>query len=114
MTVHTRHTTDRSRRTRTAAAPMRLLLHSVRGHTYLLGNPTVHPIDTAPPEVGTTFTSHTDIRRYLRHQLRDLTFIHQITVIDPTGKALSRATRTGRSGTGNRWTWHDNPTRTTR
>lgn len=111
MTVHTRHSAQRRRAT---VAPMRLLLHSVRGHTYLLGNPTVHPVDTAPPDTGTTFNSHTDIRRYLRHQLRDLTFIHRVTVIDPAGKGICYAVRAGRDGTGNRWAWHDAPASTTR
>jgi len=44
----------------------RLVMHSVRGHRYLVGNPTVHPVDEILPGVGTRFSSTSAVERYAR------------------------------------------------
>jgi hypothetical protein len=87
------------------AAGWRVLCVSVRGHRYLVGSPTVHPIDEVPAQVGQRFTSHADVERYARHHLRGISALQQVEVIDDDGVTVRRGTRSGRNGTGERWTW---------
>ncbi|WP_460491704.1 hypothetical protein [Dactylosporangium cerinum] len=78
---------------------------SVRGHRYLVGSPTVHPVDTVPAGVGRRFASVDDVERYVRHDLRGVTALWQVQVVDDDGVIVRRGTRSGRNGTGGRWTW---------
>ena len=83
----------------------RVLCVSVRGHRYLVGSPTVHPVDEIPPAVGRRFASFQDIDRYVRQELRGISALHRVDVVDDHGTVVRYGTRDGRGG--NRWTWHD-------
>jgi hypothetical protein len=86
---------------------LRLLCVSVRGaHGYLVGNPNMHPVDlepaAVPPGVGTRFANLAEIKRYVRIELRGMSTIWQVRVIDDNGAVVMYGFR---SGPGERWTW---------
>lgn len=89
---------------------LRLLCVSVRGsHGYLIGNPNAHPIDldpaAMPAGVGTRFADLDQIKHYVATELRGLSIIWQVRVIDDDGTVLQYGFRSGRGGTGARWIW---------
>ncbi|MGI5243356.1 hypothetical protein [Dactylosporangium sp. CA-139066] len=89
---------------------LRLLCVSIRGnHGYLVGNPNVHPIDlepaAVPAGVGTRFSDLDEIKRYVRTELRGMSVLWQVRVIDDAGAVLMYGFRAGPGGTGERWTW---------
>lgn len=87
---------------------LRILAQSVRGGSYLIGNPSVHPIDgTAPADVGTTFATMAEVKRYVVRELAEVSSYHAVTVIDPQGEKVARGWRAGRGGTGKRWAWEE-------
>ena len=84
----------------------RLLYVSIRGPRYLLGNPTVHPVDVAVPAgVGTRFATFDQIERHVAEELRGLSVFWRVEVVDEHGTVVRRGTRAGFNGTGERWTW---------
>ena len=90
----------------------RVVAVSVRGDLYLMGNPSVHPINPpgqhdgqVPDGVGTEFTSIVDAQRYTRTELGPLSSYHQVRVVGQAGTTVMRGSRTGRGGTGRSWTW---------
>lgn len=90
----------------------RLIAVSVRGGLYLIGNPSVHPINPpgqfdvpVPAGVGTEFPTLADVKRYTRTELGPLSSYHQVRIVDETGAAVLRGVRAGRGGTGRRWMW---------
>lgn len=91
------------------ASGLRVLCVSVRGHRYLVGGPTVHPVDSVPAGAGRRFASAADVERYVRHELRGIRALRQVEVVDDDGVVLRRGTRhgirRGRNGTGERWIW---------
>jgi hypothetical protein len=91
----------------TAGHGLRLLCVSVRGnHGYLVGNPTMHPVDlepaVVPAAVGTRFADLDEIKRFVATELRGLSAIWQVRVIDDDGAVVMDGFRAGR---GERWTW---------
>lgn len=89
----------------------RLIAVSVRGPRYLIGARSVHPIsdESVPPREGTLFDSIADAKRYTRRELTSLSCYHQVQVVDETGTIVTRGHRTGRGGTGKRWSWVEAP-----
>lgn len=90
-----------------AGRGLRLLCVSVRGsHGYLVGNPTVHPVDldpaAVPAGVGTRFTNLDEIKHYVATELRDTSSFWQVRVIDEAGAVVMYGFR---SGPGGRWSW---------
>ena len=81
----------------------RLVVHSVRGHRYLVGNPTVHPVDEILPGVGTRFSSTSAVERYARRELAGLSSYHAVEIVDDDGHTLMRGVRS----TCNTWAWRD-------
>ncbi|MET7426643.1 hypothetical protein [Dactylosporangium sp. NPDC005555] len=94
----------------TGPAGWRVLYVSIRGHRYLVGSPTVHPVDTVPVSVGRRFASFGDIDRFARRDLRGLSALCSVEIVDDGGSVVRRGTRSGHNGTGNRWTWQDTTT----
>lgn len=84
----------------------RLLYVSVRGHRYLAGGPTVHPVDGVPAGAGSTFGDFPAVEHHVRGELRGISAIHQVLVIDTDGTVVRRGHRSGPGGTRDRWTWH--------
>jgi hypothetical protein len=91
------------------ASMFRLVFVSVRGPRYLLGNPSVHPVDAAPPDAGTRFATVEQIERYVQRHLTGLSVYWRVEIIDQGGAVVRHGTRTGRNGTGERWTWRNKP-----
>ena len=85
----------------------RLVVFSVRGHKYLVGNTTVHPVEEILPGVGTRFSSPSAIDRYVRRELAGLSCYYAAQVVDDDGRVLMRGVRSGVNGTGNTWIWSD-------
>ncbi|WP_416901334.1 hypothetical protein [Micromonospora echinospora] len=83
----------------------RILAVSIRGHRYLEGNPTPHPITEVPPGVGTRFPSLTAVEQHVQREYRNLSVVWRVEVIDEHGEVVSRGTRDGVNGTGSRWVW---------
>jgi hypothetical protein len=90
----------------------RVVAVSVRGDLYLMGNPSVHPINPpgehdgpVPPGVGTTFASLTEAVRYTRRELGPISSYHQVRIVDEAGQMVMRGWRSGVGGTGKRWDW---------
>ncbi|SCL20393.1 hypothetical protein GA0074692_0857 [Micromonospora pallida] len=83
----------------------RILAVSIRGHRYLEGNPTSHPITEVPPGVGTRFPSLTAVKQHVQREYRSLSVVWRVEVIDERGEVVSRGTRDGVNGTGSRWVW---------
>jgi hypothetical protein len=81
----------------------RLLVYSIRGHRYLVGNTTVHPVDEIPAGVGTRFSSTSAVERYVRRELAGLSSYHAVEIVADDGHALMRGVRS----TGNTWAWRD-------
>ena len=86
---------------------LRLLCVSVRGgHGYLVGDLTVHPVGREPAAVpagaGTRFADLDQIKHYVATELRGLSVIWQVRVIDDDGAVVMYGFRAGR---GERWTW---------
>lgn len=87
---------------------LRLLCVSVRG--YLVGNPTMHPVDlepatvpaVVPASVGTRFADLDEIKRFVATELRGLSAIWRVRVIDDGGAVVMDGFRTNH---GERWTW---------
>ncbi len=88
-------------------AGYRLVMVSVRGHKYLAGNTTVHPVDEVPAGVGTRFRTVSEVRRYVIRELTSLSSFYRVDIVDDTGDPVSRGTRSGPNGTGTTWTWVD-------
>ncbi|MFY1652774.1 hypothetical protein ACN27J_18025 [Solwaraspora sp. WMMB762] len=84
---------------------LRILAVSVRGHRYLEGNPSVHPISEVPAGTGTLFPDLTAVQRHVQREYRTLSVFWRVEVIDERGQIVSRGTRDGLNGTGNRWVW---------
>jgi hypothetical protein len=85
----------------------RIICVSVRGPRYLLGNPSVHPVDAPPPGVGTLFTRVGQAQSYVRRHLAELSAYWRVEIIDECGAVVGYGTRTEHNGTGERWTWRD-------
>lgn len=90
-----------------AGGGLRLLCVSVRGsHAYLVGNPSVRPVDLGPAAVpagvGTRFASLDEIKHYVATKLRGVSSVWQVRVIDEAGTVVMYGFR---SGTGGRWSW---------
>jgi hypothetical protein len=95
---------------------LRLVCVSVRGnHGYLVGNPNIHPFDlepgAVPAGVGTRFTDLNEIEQYVHTELRGLSVIWQVRVIDDAAAVVMYGFRVGE-----RWTWRppSTPPRATR
>lgn len=84
---------------------LRVLCVSVRDHRYLVGGPTVHPVESVPAGAGRRFASHDDVERYVRRELRGISDLWRVEVVDDDGVVLRRGTRSGRNGTSEPWTW---------
>jgi hypothetical protein len=90
----------------------RIIAVSVRGPQYLIGNPSVHPINPTgqsdgpvPDGVGTTFATLSQARRYTHTQLGPISLCYQVLycqvrVVDERGKQVIRGDRTGKQ-----WAW---------
>lgn len=92
----------------------RVVAVSVRGHLYLMGSPSVHPINPpgqhdgpVPAGVGNEFPTIADAQRYTRRDLGPISSYYQVRVVDQDGATVMRGWRTGPGGTGRRWTWQD-------
>lgn len=85
----------------------RLVVYSVRGHRYLVGNTTVHPVDEIPAGVGTRFDSTCAVERYVRRALAGLSCYDAVEIVAEDGRVLRRGVRSGMNGTGNTWIWCD-------
>lgn len=85
----------------------RILAVSVRDSArYLIGNPSVHPIEgTAPAAVGAEFRTMANVRGYVRRELGAITSYWRVEVIDADGVVIGAGVRAGRGGTGKRWDW---------
>lgn len=81
----------------------RLVVYSVRGHKYLAGNPTWHPVDEIPPGVGTRFASTSEVDRHVRRELAGQSGFDAVAIVADDGHVLMRGVR----GTGNTWAWRD-------
>jgi hypothetical protein len=88
-------------------AAYRVVVYSIRGHKYLVGNTTVHPVDEIPPGVGTRFTSTSAVQSYVRRELAGLSCYHAVAIVGDDGHTLMRGVRSGFNGTGNTWIWLD-------
>ena len=102
--------TDTQPPPRSPGRGLRLLCVSVRGnHGYLVGNPSVHPIDlepgTVPAGIGTRFTDLDAIKDYVRTELRGLGCYWQVRAVDDAGTVVTYGFRAGYNGTGETWTW---------
>jgi hypothetical protein len=82
---------------------LRLVAVSVRGPKYLDGNPSVHPIDRVPPEVGTRFSSIEQAQTYAVRAYATLSSYWRIDIVDDQGQTVMRGFRIG--ATGRVWTW---------
>lgn len=85
----------------------RLVVYSIRGHKYLVGNTTVHPVEEIPAGVGTRFTSTSEVERYVRRALAGRSWCHAVAIVSDDGHALRRGVRSGFNGTGNTWIWRE-------
>lgn len=92
----------------------RVVAMSVRGDLYLMGNPSVHPINPpgqhegpVPAGVGSEFPTIADAQRYTRRDLGPISPYYQVRIVDQDGVTVVRGWRTGRGGTGRRWAWQD-------
>jgi hypothetical protein len=85
----------------------RLVMVSVRGHKYLLGNTTVHPVDEIPPGIGTRFSNTSAVQDHVRRELAGLSCYHAVEIVADDGHALRRGERSGINSTGNTWVWRD-------
>ena len=104
---------DTDDRDRESAAPQpmpgsqptayRLVVHVIRGHRYLVGNITVHPVDEVPAGVGTRFASTGAVEWCVRRALAGLFWYHAVELVADGGHVLMRGVR----GTGNTWIWRD-------
>lgn len=85
----------------------RVLARSVRGHSYLMGNPSVHPVETdaVPAGVGTTFGTLQNVRGFVLRKLNGLSCYYAVSVVDSAGVVVATGVRSGRNGTGKRWEW---------
>ncbi|GAB3147105.1 hypothetical protein GCM10027290_29870 [Micromonospora sonneratiae] len=83
----------------------RIVAVSVRGHRYLEGGPSVHPISEVPAGVGTRFLDLTAVQHHVRREYRTLSVIWRVEVVNERGEVVSRGTRDGLNGTGSRWMW---------
>ena len=81
----------------------RLVVSSIRGHRYLVGNTTVHPVDEIPAGVGTRFASTGAVERYVRRALAGQSCYHAVAIVADDGHVLTRGVR----GTGNTWIWRE-------
>lgn len=85
----------------------RILARSVRGHEYLIGNPSVRPIagGAVPSGVGTTLATLQNVRGYVARELRELSSFYAVRVVDTDGVTVANGVRGGLNGTGRRWWW---------
>ncbi|MFI7492955.1 hypothetical protein ACIBXA_31740 [Micromonospora echinaurantiaca] len=85
---------------------LRIVAVSVRGHRYLDGNPSPHPITEVPAGVGTRFPDLAAVHHHV-HQAypSGLSAFWRIEVVDDQGRVVARGTRDGINGTGRRWMW---------
>jgi hypothetical protein len=61
---------------------LQLLCVSIRGHRYLVGHCTAHPVDTVPTGVGTRFASLDEVHHYVRAELRGVAYIWHVRLVD--------------------------------
>ena len=85
----------------------RLVVHSIRGHKYLVGNTTVHPVDEIPAGVGTRFSSTSAVEHYVRRELAGQSSCDAVEIVADDGRTVMRGVRSGINGTGNTWVWRD-------
>ena len=83
-------------------------MYSVRGHRYLVGNTTVHPVDEIQDGVGTRFSSTSAVQRYVRRESADQTGHHAAAIVAADGHALHLSVRSSINGTADTWIWLDN------
>ncbi|MEV5691991.1 hypothetical protein [Micromonospora globbae] len=84
----------------------RILAVSTRGHRYLDGNPSAHPVTEIPSDAGTRFPSLAAVRQHVQREYpSSLSVFWRIEVIDEQGTVVSRGTRDGLNGAGSRWVW---------
>jgi hypothetical protein len=88
---------------------LRVVYVSVRGHKTLLGGPTLDADAAIPAGVGIEFPDHRQVEAHVRRALHGLSAYWQVHVVDDTGTVVRRGFRSGRNGTGERWTWRDAP-----
>jgi hypothetical protein len=88
-------------------AAYRLVVYSVRGHRYLVGNTTVHPVDEIQDGVGTRFSSTSAVQSYVCRELAGLSCYHAVAIVDDDGHTLLRGVRSGFNATGDTWAWLD-------
>jgi hypothetical protein len=88
---------------------LRLLYVSVRGHKILLGGPVLDADAPVPDGVGVWFADHRAIQRHVRTELRGLSAYWQVQVVDEAGTVVRRGFRSGYNGTGEQWTWREEP-----
>jgi hypothetical protein len=83
----------------------RIVVVSVRGPRYLVGNPSVHPIDHVPPGVGTRFATTAQARTYVRREFASASAFWQAEIVNNSGAVVMRGFRGGYNATGRTWTW---------
>lgn len=84
---------------------LRILAVSVRGHRYLEGSPSVYPVSEVLAGIGTLFSGLTAVQHHVQREYRTLSVLWRVEVINERGQVVSRGTRDGLNGTGNRWVW---------
>jgi hypothetical protein len=90
----------------------RVLYWSTRGHHYLVGNPTVHPVDPPVPDgVGTTFPTIDAAQAWSLSDDGPASITYRIDIIDAAGALVRMGHRNGLNGTGKRWMWRDETVR---
>jgi hypothetical protein len=77
----------------------------VRGPKYLVGNPSVHPIDHVPPGVGMSFATTEAAQTYVRREFASATAYWQAEIVNDNGAVIMRGFRNGYNATGRTWTW---------
>jgi hypothetical protein len=84
----------------------RIVMVSVRAARYLVGNPSVHPIDHVPPGVGTRFATTSQAQAFVQREFRTISAYRHAEIVNDTGQIVMRGIRDGYNATGRTWSWH--------